>query len=42
VPERLGELLADPDPARATGAAKAMLGMRKIVIADLEQAVANA
>jgi predicted 3-demethylubiquinone-9 3-methyltransferase (glyoxalase superfamily) len=40
VPQRLFELLNDPDPARATAAAKAMLGMRKIVIADLEEAVA--
>ncbi|MGE2719131.1 VOC family protein [Mycolicibacterium celeriflavum] len=39
VPERLHELLADPDPSRAAAAAKAMLGMRKIVIAELEEAV---
>lgn len=39
VPDRLNELIADPDPARATAATKAMLGMRKIVIADLEAAV---
>jgi predicted 3-demethylubiquinone-9 3-methyltransferase (glyoxalase superfamily) len=38
VPDRLFELLGDPDPARAAAAAKAMLGMRKIVIADLEAA----
>jgi predicted 3-demethylubiquinone-9 3-methyltransferase (glyoxalase superfamily) len=42
VPHRLGELLGDPDPRRATAAAKAMLGMRRIVIADLERAVADA
>lgn len=42
VPDRLVELMADPDPARAAAAAKAMLGMRKIVIADLEAAVAAA
>ncbi|MBO0679513.1 VOC family protein [Mycolicibacterium sp. S2-37] len=42
VPHRLDELLADPDPARATAAAKAMLGMRKIVISELEDAVAGA
>jgi predicted 3-demethylubiquinone-9 3-methyltransferase (glyoxalase superfamily) len=42
VPQRLFELLNDPDPARAMAAAKAMLGMRKIVIADLEDAVAAA
>jgi predicted 3-demethylubiquinone-9 3-methyltransferase (glyoxalase superfamily) len=38
VPERLNELLGDPDPARAEAAMKAMLGMQKIVIADLEAA----
>jgi predicted 3-demethylubiquinone-9 3-methyltransferase (glyoxalase superfamily) len=42
VPDRLFELTNDPDPARATAATKAMLGMRKIVIAELEDAVANA
>lgn len=40
VPDRLSELLDDPDPVRAAAASKAMLGMRKIVIADLEGAVA--
>jgi predicted 3-demethylubiquinone-9 3-methyltransferase (glyoxalase superfamily) len=39
VPTRLNELTSDPDPARATAASKAMLGMRKIVIAELEDAV---
>jgi len=39
VPQRLYELINDPDPARATAATKAMLGMRKIVIADLQNAV---
>lgn len=38
VPNRLHELLADSDPARAAAATAAMLGMRKIVIADLEKA----
>jgi predicted 3-demethylubiquinone-9 3-methyltransferase (glyoxalase superfamily) len=42
VPDRLFELLNDPDPARATAATKAMLGMRKIVIAELEDAVRGA
>ena len=41
VPERLYELVSDPDPARATAATKAMYGMRKIVIADLERAAAR-
>ncbi|CAM4428362.1 3-demethylubiquinone-9 3-methyltransferase [Mycobacterium basiliense] len=39
VPERLYELIADPDPARAAAATTAMLGMGKIVIAELEKAV---
>jgi predicted 3-demethylubiquinone-9 3-methyltransferase (glyoxalase superfamily) len=38
-PERLLELEQDPDPARAAAATKAMHGMRKIVIAELEDAV---
>ena len=41
VPQRLFDLISDPDPARAA-AAKAMLGMRKIVVADLEAAVRDA
>jgi predicted 3-demethylubiquinone-9 3-methyltransferase (glyoxalase superfamily) len=40
VPDRLIELTTDPDPAKAAAATKAMLGMRKIVIAELEGAVA--
>jgi predicted 3-demethylubiquinone-9 3-methyltransferase (glyoxalase superfamily) len=39
VPERLFELLEDPDPRRAVAATRAMLGMRRIVVADLEAAV---
>lgn len=41
IPDRLDELTGDPDAARATAATKAMLGMRKIVIAELEAAVAG-
>lgn len=41
VPARLHELLTDPDPAVATAATTAMLGMRKIVIAELERAAAQ-
>ncbi|MBO0864264.1 MAG: VOC family protein, partial [Mycobacterium sp.] len=41
VPQRLFELLSDPDPVRAAAATKAMLGMRKIVIAELEEAAGN-
>lgn len=42
VPERLYELVTDPDPVRAGAATKAMLGMRRIVVAELEAAVAAA
>jgi predicted 3-demethylubiquinone-9 3-methyltransferase (glyoxalase superfamily) len=38
-PIRLLELTLDPDPARAAAATQAMYGMRKIIIADLENAV---
>jgi predicted 3-demethylubiquinone-9 3-methyltransferase (glyoxalase superfamily) len=41
VPERLDELTGHPDPDRAAAATKAMLGMRKIVVAELEDAVAG-
>ena len=40
-PDRLLELTNDRDPARAAAADKAMHGMRKIIIADLESAVAD-
>jgi predicted 3-demethylubiquinone-9 3-methyltransferase (glyoxalase superfamily) len=42
VPERLFELINDSDPARAAAATKAMLGSRKIEVADLEAAVRDA
>ena len=42
VPERLYELIEDPDPARAAAATAAMMDIRKIVVADLEAAVGNA
>lgn len=42
VPERLVELLSDPDPERSQRAMAAMLGMRKIVVDELEQAAAAA
>jgi predicted 3-demethylubiquinone-9 3-methyltransferase (glyoxalase superfamily) len=38
VPQRLLELVSDPDPARAKAATEAMLRMRRIVVADLEAA----
>ncbi len=42
VPTRLVELVADPDPARSQGAMRAMLQMKKIDIAALEEAAAGA
>jgi predicted 3-demethylubiquinone-9 3-methyltransferase (glyoxalase superfamily) len=42
VPERLFELIGDRDPARAAAATKAMLGMRRIVISELEAAARDA
>lgn len=38
VPTRLYELVSDPDPARAAAALQAMMGMSRIVVADLEAA----
>jgi len=38
VPERMGELLSDPDPARSQAAMQAMLQMRKIEIKVMEDA----
>ena len=42
VPTALPRLLSDPDRERSQRVMQAMLGMRKIVIADLEQAAAPA
>ena len=41
VPTRLIELLGDPDPAKAQKVMMAMLQMKKIIIADLEDAYEN-
>jgi len=41
VPERLNELVGDPDPERAQRAMRAMLGMKKIDIEVLEKAAAG-
>jgi predicted 3-demethylubiquinone-9 3-methyltransferase (glyoxalase superfamily) len=41
VPDRLYELVCDPDPARATAATQAMYGMHKIVIDDMERAASE-
>jgi predicted 3-demethylubiquinone-9 3-methyltransferase (glyoxalase superfamily) len=37
-PKRLNELMADSDPAKASRVMKAMLGMQKLDIAELERA----
>lgn len=39
VPDRLFDLMADPDPARAAAAVSALHTMRKIVLADIEDAM---
>jgi predicted 3-demethylubiquinone-9 3-methyltransferase (glyoxalase superfamily) len=41
-PSRLSELISDPDPGRSQRAVQAMLGMKKIDVAALEEAVAAA
>lgn len=41
VPTRLIELLGDPDPAKAQKVMTAMLQMKKIIIADIEDAYEN-
>lgn len=41
IPDALSRHLHDPDPGRRDRAAKAMMGMRKIVIAELERAAAG-
>jgi predicted 3-demethylubiquinone-9 3-methyltransferase (glyoxalase superfamily) len=38
VPAALGKLASDPDPAKAQAVIKAMLGMRKLVVAELQAA----
>jgi predicted 3-demethylubiquinone-9 3-methyltransferase (glyoxalase superfamily) len=42
VPRRPEELLGDPDPERARRAMQAMMGMQKIVVAELEAAADGA
>lgn len=41
VPTALMRLLSDPDPQKSSRVMQAMLGMRKIIIADLEAAAAG-
>ena len=40
VPKQLGECLANPDPVKSARAMQAMLGMKKLIVAELEAAVA--
>ena len=40
IPRQLGICLSNPDPEKASQAVNAMLGMQKIIVADLEAAVA--
>jgi predicted 3-demethylubiquinone-9 3-methyltransferase (glyoxalase superfamily) len=41
IPKQLGELMGDPDPVKSTRVINAMLKMKKIIVADLEQAHAG-
>ena len=38
IPKQLGELMGDPDPAKAQSVTQAMLQMKKIIVADLQKA----
>jgi len=38
IPKALGQLMGDPDPAKSQRVMQAMLGMRKIVISELQRA----
>jgi len=38
VPKQLGELMGDPNPAKAQSFTQAMLQMKKIIVADLQKA----
>jgi predicted 3-demethylubiquinone-9 3-methyltransferase (glyoxalase superfamily) len=38
IPNRLGELMGDPDPEKSGRVMQAMLQMKKIIVADLESA----
>lgn len=41
IPDALGKLMGDPDPAKAKRVMDAMMKMEKIIITDLEKAAAN-
>lgn len=38
IPKQLGDLMGDPDPAKAQRVVQAMLKMQKIIVADLQKA----
>lgn len=38
IPKQLGELMGDPNPAKAQSVTQAMLQMKKIIVADLQKA----
>lgn len=40
IPQQLGECLGNPDPAKAQAAMAAMMGMSKLIVSELEAAVA--
>ena len=42
IPRQLGQLMSDPNPKKSAAVMQAMMGMAKIVIADLEKAHAGA
>jgi predicted 3-demethylubiquinone-9 3-methyltransferase (glyoxalase superfamily) len=39
IPKQLGECLGNPDPAKSAAAMKAMMGMSKLIVSELEAAV---
>jgi predicted 3-demethylubiquinone-9 3-methyltransferase (glyoxalase superfamily) len=39
IPKQLGECLGNPDPAKSAAAMKAMMGMSKFNVSELEAAV---
>ena len=39
IPKQLGECLGNPDPEKSAAAMKAMLGMSKLIVSELEAAV---
>jgi predicted 3-demethylubiquinone-9 3-methyltransferase (glyoxalase superfamily) len=39
IPKQLGECLGNPDPTKAAAAMKAMMGMSKLIVSELEAAV---